>query len=257
MAVASRASSTHVMYRRDLPALLDFAMKINETELALDLGKFVEDVVCILARTCLSRALIVIVHFCVSVLADEIMAHPEYSNDSHTMEKTREHLRSIGTSSLDVASTKASARSLRRIFKLLGKVSRNSPAVARNILQSPDEFVHLIRTKSLDREVTSEDLDLISFLAREAGPQDVLTALGCLQLGQIEDVQPILQTILQRAAHASESSELSVSLMKIHHARMGMKESTGSDVPTHATSSEPLASSIWQRLGQGKATIAK
>lgn len=41
MAVASRASSTHVMYRRDLPALLNFAMKINETELALDLGEFV------------------------------------------------------------------------------------------------------------------------------------------------------------------------------------------------------------------------
>lgn len=40
MAVASRASSTHVMYKRDLTTLLDLAMEINETELALDLGEF-------------------------------------------------------------------------------------------------------------------------------------------------------------------------------------------------------------------------
>lgn len=40
MAVASRASSTHVMYKRDLVALLELSMQINQTELALDLGTF-------------------------------------------------------------------------------------------------------------------------------------------------------------------------------------------------------------------------
>jgi hypothetical protein len=42
MAVASRASSTHVMYKRDLMTLLAFAMEINETDLALDLGTCVK-----------------------------------------------------------------------------------------------------------------------------------------------------------------------------------------------------------------------
>jgi hypothetical protein len=41
MAVASRTSSTHVMYKRDLLTLLDFAMEIRETDLALDLGTWV------------------------------------------------------------------------------------------------------------------------------------------------------------------------------------------------------------------------
>lgn len=39
MAVASRASSTHVMYKRDLTNLLNLCMEIHETELALELGE--------------------------------------------------------------------------------------------------------------------------------------------------------------------------------------------------------------------------
>lgn len=185
------------------------------------------------------------------------MAHPELSNDLHTVEKTLEHMRFIGARSLDVASNKSSARSLRRIFKILGKVSRNPSTAARNILQSSDELVHLIRMKSPSREAVSEDLDLIAFLAQEAGPQDVLAALGRLHLDHVGDVQPILQTLLQRAAHTSENSELSVSLMKIHHARMDMTESTGSILTENAPPTAHPASSIWQSLAQGTATIAK
>jgi hypothetical protein len=37
--VASRASSDHLAYRRDLVMLLDLSMAISEHELALDLGK--------------------------------------------------------------------------------------------------------------------------------------------------------------------------------------------------------------------------
>ena len=38
--VASRASSDHLSYRRDLAMLLDMSMKIHEHDLALDLGTF-------------------------------------------------------------------------------------------------------------------------------------------------------------------------------------------------------------------------
>jgi hypothetical protein len=40
LSVASRASSDHLSYRRDLPALLDLSMTVQEHDLALDLGKF-------------------------------------------------------------------------------------------------------------------------------------------------------------------------------------------------------------------------
>lgn len=38
--VASRASSDHLVYHRDLIMLLDMSMLIDERDLALDLGKF-------------------------------------------------------------------------------------------------------------------------------------------------------------------------------------------------------------------------
>lgn len=176
------------------------------------------------------------------------------------MEKTREHMRCIGASSVDAVNNKSSTRFLRRIVKLLGKASRNPSIVVRETLRPSDELLYLIQTKSCDRKVTTEDLDLLIFLSREAGPQDVLTALGRLQLDEVDNIQPILQTLLQRAAHASESSELSVSLMKIHHARMAMKESTGWALSSTSEDSLPsvvFASSIWQSLSEGRATIAK
>ncbi|GAX28159.1 hypothetical protein FisN_6Lh015 [Fistulifera solaris] len=226
MAVASRTSSTHVMYKRDLIVLLDFAMEINETDLALD-------------------------------LVDEIMAHPEFSNNPQTVNKVRAHMHYIEAKSLDVGNSKSSARFLRRIFKLLSMAPRSPSKVIRANLRPADEFVHLIQTKCGGREVTSDDFDLLTFLSLEAGPQDVLTALGRLELGGVGNVQPILRTLLQRAAHASESSELSVSLMKIHHARMGMKEINASGSIVDNTLHDSPTASIWQTLSTGSATIAK
>jgi hypothetical protein len=192
----------------------------------------------------------------VTTLVDEIMTRPELSNNPQTMEKVREHIRYIGADSLDVGKSKSSARFLRRVFKLLGKAPRNPSRVTRDNLRPPDEFVHLIQTKCAGRGVTTDDLDLLSFLSQEAGPQDVLTALSRLELGGVDNVQPLLQILLQRAAHASESSELSVSLMKIHHTRMGMKELNSPGSFVEDTSHESTIS-IWQSLSTGSATVAK
>ena len=41
LSVASRVSSSHLTYNRDLIMLLDFSMVIHDKELALDLSKFV------------------------------------------------------------------------------------------------------------------------------------------------------------------------------------------------------------------------
>jgi hypothetical protein len=50
LSVASRASSDHLVYERDLVALLVLAVKVHDRSLALDLGEYGSDNFVVLCR---------------------------------------------------------------------------------------------------------------------------------------------------------------------------------------------------------------
>jgi hypothetical protein len=255
-AVASRASSSHLAYRRDIVHLLQLSMDIHQLDLALDLGT-------------------------------EILDHAQLSNDREAIAEVLKQVRLIAQESIKPKES-IRTRSLKRILKLFRNASHNRSFVTREAFNLPKELVYWIRYNSaasgaaVSLVLSSEQrqqhqLDLISFLAEWAEPNDVLQALSCLpelstgswdapaQIG-VSSLFPVVQTLLRRAAHESSSSEMSVALLKVKHARMDIEEAyyTVDGSNQGVSSSEenaifpgPLDGLIWQNMANGMVSIAK
>merc|ERR1712137_1482620 len=92
MFVASRSSSNHLAYTRDLVMLITISMEIGATDLVFD-------------------------------LAAEVLDSPEYKSNSSAFSLVVSYLRDIGKQILDAIGLNAdSARPLKRLLRLFRKV---------------------------------------------------------------------------------------------------------------------------------------
>ena len=154
-------------------------------------------------------------------------------------------------------------RSMKRILKLFRKASQSPSAVARETFDVPLEllsFVRLNLPKQTHMEgFLPEQLDLIRFLADCAESNDLLQALARMRelSGYHPSVLPIVRTLLRRAAHESVSSELSVALMKVKHARMDMEEHIEGNRSLDESPAVAPSTMIWEKMAHGMITITK
>jgi len=196
--------------------------------------------------------------------ADEILHDVSLSENTDSSLVVLRHLRTIGRRSLKINEPVA-ARSIRRILKLFRKTTLSRSRALRETFNVPSELLRFIRYNLLVRDdkemVAPGDLELIEFFAEEAIPDDLLRALANLDelAGDEHNILPVIQTILCRAAHESDSSEMSVALMRVKHARMDMEQNIESKPSVEVSDSSPgvPCHTIWHSMSLGMLTIAK
>jgi hypothetical protein len=200
--------------------------------------------------------------FSCALAGSEILDHPDLSKDPDALAAVIRTVRIIGQQSLKTKES-AAARSMKRILKLFRKAAHSHSEAAHATFNAPLELLRFIRGNLSPTNqgglMLSEELELIKFFASEAAPNDLLQALICLKefSGYQAEVLPIVRTLLQRAAHESVSSEMSVALMKVKLARMEIEEQNIENKPMFDDTEAIPSQTIWQSMAHGMITIAK
>lgn len=196
LVVASRKQPDFKMYHRDLPFLMELAMKTGQVEVAME-------------------------------LINEIFDYKGHVSNRVLTSSIRAHLSKIANSSLPTHSKAMNAKSLKIVFGLLEKLGaaekslriEDQPAVS-------DEYASLISACS-----ESDIMMFLNLLASEAAPVHTLESLeSWIQSNdQRSCFLPILQIILERAAMLCNREELSSALIRTRNGRDVQKENGRKD----------------------------
>jgi hypothetical protein len=255
MSVASRASSHHLVYHRDLPFLLPLSMTIKEHGLALDLGM---DIFCVVLYIEIETS-----HFWIRRLlfrtAGEILEDPVLCVQRDAVDLVLEQLRVVGLLSLDeeLDGKPTATRNLRRILRLYSK------AAFRQFFEVPTELVRLIEHRTETGKHSNifaqpRALEVTRFLAEEALPSDLLAALSicCSNPMYQPELVPILKQLLSRGA--SSGTELSAALLKVKRARqrLGILPGHGSSADS-GHNVDDIKDTVWRAMSLGQLVIDK
>jgi len=194
----------HRIYNCDLPVLLNLTMSVKEYDLALD-------------------------------LADEILRHRTYGNNSSVLSSTKDHLQAIAKIAvLDGWNIQI----LTKFLHILSNVANSNVPITRRVIDVPQQLLQLLQfccTPKADTPGSPNNChNLIHFLAQTASPSDTLTALANWE--QQRNNTPIthdsnpkivsastiiqaLQILLKRAAFHDFTKELSGSLLLLRYTR--------------------------------------
>jgi hypothetical protein len=262
LSVASKASSDHLAYYRDLCFLLEQAMKIGEDSLVLDLS------------TCARRNFFIRrrVTNKLSPSGGEVLDDYTLSNQEESLDAVATNLRSVSLKCLDHEDGFFHGqRKLRRVLRLFSKKRyRDSYSVQGELLRWIfHKEQSLFANPASDGSTSSlhpDILELIHFLAEEAEPMDVLRALSmwCSSETFQPGLVPILHSILPKGA--SSGSELSTALFHIKIARQrlvaGDTNRLISSLPSESRSlgeysDRSVPVSIWKSMAAGNLTIDK
>ena len=265
--VASRASSHHLAYHRDLPLLLTLSMEIKEHSLALDLGTS--------PMTSQGRKLFIksnpLSPLWLSISlssAGEIIEDPKLSMQDSSLDLVLKQVRLIGLYSLDAEddeSKQIASKMLKRILRLYEK------STFRRVVDVPGELLRFLEHRAGKDSIDVaelEVLELIQFLGEEAIPGDVLQSLNMIEtLASFQpDVFPVLHTLLARGA--SSGNDLSASLLRIKQSRRRRNGGPLSAAPSLGPSggeyfdgdhysSSAGGQSIWKNMSSGMVAIEK
>lgn len=254
LAVASRTSSYHLVYDRDLIFLLKHGMNISEYGLALDLSTLN-----LLLIFCILRIVpLTLLPFCL-LLVIEILDDTSLVAMNSTIDLIVKTLRNIAkTSSLSDENKQSSIQILRRVVHIYSKKS------FRKFVDVPKEILRLIAHNSEIGQSSltagSKSLDFIRFLSDETTPDDLLRALILQEQDPIyqPELFPIVQKLLVRGALMG--NELSTSLLQIKRARKKLE--LPESQPTHNNNDDDdhvqtASMGIWARMGTGSLSIEK
>jgi hypothetical protein len=259
--VASRASSDHLAYRRNLVMLLDMSMTIGEHDLALDLGKFKDQLMNPKRRVRLS-----LIHSFV-LAAGEILESRDLLFDQANSKRVLLCLRRIGMGALALAQNysvqqDSGFRKLKRVLRLFHQMStsdspscRTSLTVANELYTFLQEWKHLTGSNGDD----SAMLNLIDFIINESAPGDVLRALvlwsSSNEVG--DSLFPRLDTLLRRGVHTALRSELSGSLLRLKHARLNYTDENKPALSSERSQVARTTSGIWRQMAVGDLSVDK
>ena len=175
----------------------------------------------------------------------------------------------IGRSGLDsfFLDSEKGSRILKRVLRLYNRLSLLKTEAAKTVINVPVELTMLLEhaefapNSSKDRVV-----EIISFFALEAHPENVLDALvrWCLPDDTDSRLYPVYQTILKEGARNSAWIEMSGSLYRVLQAHAKFEDSFVSqreaDEEEYVTRPEPSAEeeeSLWRKLSHGALHLEK
>jgi len=233
--VASKASSDHLAYKRDLTALLGLSMELKEYLLALD-------------------------------LATEILDDPMRAKRKSLFNSMMATFRTIGCGAIESFRVNDSTgqRTLKRILRLFQRAHGMGSDSDPWVVDAPKEIVGFLNhaAESFGEHERQRLIALVEFLSREAVPKELLLAL--VQWSSTEtklgaDLYHVLRTALQRGASDNDNVvELSNALRRVRQARVSLL----SDVPevkenkTHVDNKTSSAG-LWKKMSRGALSLAK
>jgi hypothetical protein len=196
--------------------------------------------------------------------AGETIDDPLLSNDTDAVDLVLKSLREIGASALNADrkdQQQQTARTLRRIIRLYHKTSTKKNVAVGQMTDIADELLQLLEHKKKNSPFRSNPNDLITFLADEANPSDILKTLSIWTSPPDTTMEaiPVLHTLLCRGAHASMSSELSGSLLTLKRARLRIREEKMIELRSSKDSDvdNVPGQSIWKKMSNGMVVVAK
>jgi len=225
--VASRRSPEYRLYRRDLVFLLDLSMISLEPDLVLE-------------------------------IIDEILDGDSLLGKAEVMKKVGECLRSIGKDCLAKKTSSqvipANTRRLKTTLRLFEKLDRQLGKPA--FFNASVELCSLLEA-CIDANETGPsaiEQELLDLIAGWTSPEKALKMLEMWTPGHgsTEDVMPLVQKIVHRAADMKNHTEVSSSLLRIRNARTGSFQTT-----ERSESDEKNSSSVWGTMMQGDLSILK
>lgn len=234
--VASRTSSAHLAYRRDLPTLLEMSMAISEYNLALE-------------------------------LTTEIIEDQKLCERAKTIQRVLVCLREIATEALGLAwksrSDGSNFHMLKRVLRALHQMSTSSFRSCKESINVPEELVSMLEaweTKSTSEDSVADVLILIDFMINESAPNDVLNALvlwrSSPQMGSASF--STLDLLLRRGVQVALKGELSGSLLRLKYLRRSYMHNNTPETKGHTiTEGQQDNGKIWKQMSLGTLSIDK
>eukprot|EP00977_Amphora_coffeiformis_P000913 scaffold190_cov171-Amphora_coffeaeformis.AAC.38 len=235
--VASRTSSNHLAYIRNLPLLLKLSMEASEFDLALD-------------------------------LAAETLDTKTNLNAEKSLRVFISYVTNIGRRSVDgfLEDKERGTQVLKRVLRLYNRVSTLGTNAAKSAVSIPIELISLLEHAE-SAPITSMDgvIELASFLAEEAHPDDVLEAMvrWCAPGNTNSSLYPLFQIVLREGVRNKSWTEMSASLHRVIQAHSRFEYTVGalssSAVPEkpRSESIDGVGESLWTQLSHGTLYLDK
>ena len=272
LSVASRNSSDHLSYHRDLVMLLGLSMASREYNLALELGKLhfvVPTILSFLPETSLFPVAYTVFRTLSSAcsIVGEVVDTPTLVQKISVVTVLLQNLREISRDSLDQrrADTQDEVSgTLKRVIRLFRHLSGSFLATDECPVSVPGELHALLeyqeslnnaKGKGVSREVT----DLLHLLAREALPSDFLSAFSMWSAthDELSDTVHVLQSVLTRGARRALKTELSGSLLRLRRAREHRSKSLDTANTVVDEKKDGHKSTIWNLMSRGLVPVDK
>ena len=190
------------------------------------------------------------------------MEDPNLLEDERALSLMLSYVREIGLKAINAEEKDrhTSTRTLKRIIRILQKAAATPSDAASRLVDVPLEMHTWLKHKAdKDPANPQSHFELIEFLAQEALPANVLKTLSLWTEGvnMDRDAFPVLRTILQRAAHASMSSELSGSLLRLRRARLRLNADTEVQALSEDVDDRVAGQILWKSMSNGMLTVEK
>eukprot|EP00934_Nitzschia_sp_Nitz4_P008825 Nitzschia sp. Nitz4//scaffold57_size113557//83627//86971//NITZ4_004003-RA/size113557-augustus-gene-0.61-mRNA-1//1//CDS//3329554882//8815//frame0 len=233
--VASKASSAHLGYHRDLPTLLDMSMSIDDYDLSLE-------------------------------LIMEIIENKRVASKLVVLRRVVECLREIGVQGLERAwkskDDPDTFHMIKRVVRAFQQMSNSTFATCRESVDVAAELLTLLQhwSELSNPENRAQDvLLLVDFMVNESPPFDVLSTLveWSTSHGLGPELFSHLQSLLRRGAQVSLKTELSGSMLRLKEMRCGYTDYNKPMAKFQTAGEESDLGSLWQRMSIGTLTIDK
>lgn len=203
----------------------------------------------------------------------EIIDNPTLVQGISVVTFLLQNLREISRNSLDqrragMQDEVSSTSTLKRVIRLFRHLSGAFLAADEHPISVPDELHALLEYQeslyaTKGRGVSVEVTDLIHLLAKEALPNDFLSAFSIWTAthGELSDTVHVLQSVLTRGARRALNTELSGSLLRLRRARENRSKSLDTGTCTPNTVAEAKRdgheATIWNLMSKGFVTVDK
>ena len=156
-------------------------------------------------------------------------------------------------------------RVLKRILRLYNRVSTLGTDAAKSAVSIPIELITLLEHAE-SAPITSMDgvIELASFLAEEARPDDVLEAMvrWCAPANSNSRVYPVYQIVLKEGVRDNSWTEMSASLHRVIQAHSRFEETvktlrTPDAGEPRKVSMDVVGESLWVQLSHGALYLDK
>jgi hypothetical protein len=230
--VASRSSSDHRYYNRDLFSLMNLSIQDKDYDLALD-------------------------------IVDEMLDSKKYTSDKTIISETLDILRKLAENALSLHDTSSMNESiLQKVLRLLEKMALiTSSDIYGSVNVSAELFSFVKSCQNSESGPSEAELLFLNLLVHQSTPVYALQTLArwAPDYPSSPYLMPLLHIVLQRGTQHGITREISGTLLRVRYARAQAQGTSSQSEDLHLTTSSVVENdkNVWRRMLDGNVTIEK